>query len=178
MPIYTDTELIIERRYDPWRARLTVNGATHVLHCHHYLSLYTQLAEDCGMLDGAKLLAEVAEDAFYSMLAGYFQDHRITILGDRIALAEQYYAFSGLGRMKITAAGPDSGVVELESSHVDAGWLKKWGARAKPVNHVTRGYVAATFAAVFELPSRTWRVGERESIVSGAERSIFIAIRN
>src|SRR5579872_1825608 len=101
MPIYTDTELIIERRYDPWRARHTVNGVTHVLHCHHYIGLYTQLAEDCGMLDGRKLLAEVAEDAFYTMLAGYFKDHGITRLADRIALAEQYYAFSGLGKMKI-----------------------------------------------------------------------------
>jgi len=177
MPIYTDTELIIERRYDPWRARHTVNGVTHVLHCHHYMSLYTQLAEDCGMLDGPKLLAEVAEDAFYSMLAGYFKEHGITLLADKIALAEQYYAFSGLGQMKIAAAGPDSGVVELECSHVDAGWIKKWGQREKPVNHVTRGYVAATFAALFDLQPRAWRVGERESIVTGAKRSTFIAIR-
>jgi len=177
MPTYTSTELMIDRRYDSRQGRHTVNGVTHVLHCHHYLSLYTQLAEDCAMLDGRKLLAEVAEDSFYSMLTGYYHDHGIKSVADRIALAEQYYAFAGLGKMRVVAAGPDSGSVELEQSHVDEGWKKKWGGREKPVNHVTRGYVAALFAALFDLAPRSWNVRERESIVAGASRSAFVAVR-
>ena len=127
MTTYARTDLMIDRRYDARGARHTLNGVTHVLHCHHYLSLYTQLAEDCGMLDGPKLLAEVAEDSFHQFLSHYYRDHSISCAADRIALAEQYYAFTGLGRMKVLSAGPDAGVVELDHSHVDAGWEKKWG---------------------------------------------------
>jgi DNA-binding response OmpR family regulator len=34
-----------------------------VLHCHHYPTLYTQLAEDCGMLDGFGFLEELKQDS-------------------------------------------------------------------------------------------------------------------
>ena len=105
------TDLIIERRFDPIRCQHTVNGHVHVLHCHHYLSLYSQLAEDCGMLDARKLLTEVAEDTFYGVLAGYYREHNLEGVADRIAIAEQYYAFTGLGQMKVLAAGRDSGEV-------------------------------------------------------------------
>lgn len=177
MTAYTTTDLMIDRHYDARRGRHMLNGVTHVLHCHHYLSLYTQLAEDCGMLDGPKLLAEVAEDSFYRFLSTYYSEHQIHSLDDRIALAEQYYAFTGLGKMIIRSAGPDSGVVELEHSHVDAGWEKKWGRQQKPINHITRGYISALFAALFDAPPRTWTTREISAMITGADRSEFAVVR-
>jgi len=177
MTAYTKTDLMIDRRYDERRGRHTLNGITHVLHCHHYLSLYTQLAEDCAMLDGRRLLAEVAEDAFHPVLANYYREHSITATADRISLAEQYYAMAGLGKMNVVSVGPDSALVELLHSHVDAGWEKKWGRQEKPINHVTRGYIRALLAALFDLPSRTWDVRETASMVAGADRSEFVGVR-
>ena len=176
MAINNKTELVVERRYDPRLGRHTINGTVHVLHCHHYLTLYTQLAEDVGMLDGRKLLVEVSEDAFRPALAAFWNGQG-SGLADRIALAEQYYALAGLGKMRVVAAGEDLGRVELEHSHLDAGWLKKWGGRDKPVNHVTCGYLAALFAGLFGTPPRSWKVNEARSIVAGAERSVFVAVR-
>ena len=175
MTTYTTMDLTIDRRYDARRGRHTLNGVTHVLHCHHYLSLYTQLAEDCGMLDGPKLLAEVAEDSFCLFLSRYYREHRIDLLADRIALAEQYYAFTGLGKMIVLSAGPDSGVVELQHSHVDSGWQVKWGRQI--INHITRGYISALFAALFDTQPRTWDVRETSAMIAGADRSEFTAVR-
>lgn len=174
MAINRKTELIIDRRFDPNRCQHTINGRVHVLHCHHYLSLYTQLAEDCGMLDARKLLTEVAEDTFYEVLADYYREHGLESVADRITIAEQYYALTGLGQMRVLAAGRDSGEVELLHSHADGGWIKKWGKREKPVNYITCGYIAALFAAIFGLPSRSFAAMETASIVSGAERSEFV----
>ncbi len=176
MTVIKKTELELDHRFDPASCRHSLNGFTSVLHCHHYSALYTQLADDCGMLDGRKLLSECAEDSFFEVLSAYFKAKGMECIEDRIAIAEQYYAAVGLGGMKVVCAGLDSGKVELSHSHVDEGWMKKWGKRDKPVNFITQGYVAALFSAVFGRPPRTYRVDETEGIVTGAEKSTFTVV--
>jgi hypothetical protein len=177
MSITKRTELEIKRSFDRARGRHKVNGVTHVLHCHHYLTLYTQIAEDCGMLDGRKLLAEVCEDTFREVLSSNWRRQGLDSVAERIEVAEQYYCFTGMGLMKVRAAGPDHAEVELEISHVDAGWQKKWGARQQPANHFTCGYIAGMLAALFDSPPRSWKVQERSSILAGAGKSRFAAVR-
>lgn len=173
MTIFKKNDLVLDHQFDSKTCRHTVNGEVNVLHCHHYATLYTRLADDCGMLDGKKLLAEVAEDTFYEILANYFRENAITILKDRISIAEQYYAATGLGQMKVICAGSESGEVELIHSHVDEGWIKKWGQHDKPINFMTSGYIAGLFSAVFDRPLRSFTVTERESMVTGAAHSMF-----
>lgn len=170
------TELCIERKFDPIRCRHSVNGETYVLHCHHYVTLYTRLAEDCAMLDGKKLLREVTEDTIYEVLVKYYADHAIESVAERVAIAEQYYSFTGLGQMHVVCAGPDSAEVDLIHSHLDSGWIKKWGQRDKPVNHMSCGFVAGLLAAALGKSRRGFSVTEAASIVSGAERSRLIAV--
>jgi hypothetical protein len=177
MSITKRTELELARTFDRAEGRHSVNGVTHVLHCHHYLSLYTQLAEDCGMLDGRRLLAEVCEDTFREVLAGVWRDQGHRSVAERIEVAEQYYRFTGMGLMKVRAAGPDHAEVELEISHVDAGWHKKWGARPQPANYFTCGFIAGMLAGLFESPARSWKVSERQSILAGEDVSRFVAVR-
>jgi len=172
----TLTEIQQEHAFDLESCRHTLNGTTSVLHCHHYATLYSQLADDCGMLDGGKLLAECAEDTFYQELSSYFRKHEVFDLSDRIGLAENLYSACGLGKMKTTCAGSDSGEVELEHSHVDEGWIKKWGQRTRPVNFITQGFIAGMFDAVFGRATRSYCVSEVASIVSGSERSRFTVV--
>lgn len=173
MAIMKKTELVLEKRFDPKTCRHTLNGQEVVLHCHHYATLYLQLAEDCGMLDGKKLMHESAEDAFLDVLNSYNDQNCIDKLEDRISIAEQYFAACGLGKLKVLCAGPDSGEVVLEHSHVDEGWIKKWGKRKKAINFIASGYIAALFSATFEKRARTYSVNEIASIVTGDEVSKF-----
>jgi len=178
MAVFKKTEIQLEHKFDSKTCRHTLNGRVSVLHCHHYASLYSQLADDCGMLDGKKLLAEVTEDTFSAVLADYYEEYAICDVADRISIAEQYFAATGLGKMKVTCAGPESGAVVLEQSHVDLGWVKKWGQRDKPVNFIGCGYIAGMFAAVFGKSTRSFHVKETQSIVSGAEQSLFSVVAN
>lgn len=166
-----------ERSFDPRHCRHIIEGRVTVLHCHHYSTLYTQLADDCSLLDARGLLARAAAETFYPLLAAFQAKHGITAVADRIAAAERYYAFSGLGRLKVVAAGPDSGEAELERSHVDEGWIRKWGRRDKPVNFITQGFLAAVFAAVFDGRPEQYAVKEIASIVAGQPRSCFLIAR-
>jgi len=175
MATFAKTELLLDHKFDPVTCRHTMNGWCSVLHCHHYSALYTQLADDCGFMDAKKLLAEVSEDNFYTMLVSYFEDHNIEKVEDRISIAEQYYAAVGLGKLEVVFAGTESAEALLHHSHVDEGWKKKWGKRDKPVNFITCGYFAALLAATFDRSPRTFVVKETESIISGAERSRFEA---
>jgi len=162
--------------FEPRTCRHLVDGRTYVMHCHHYATLYTQLAEDCGMLDGKKLLAEVAEDTFYEVLLAYFRKHQLVSAADRFQAGEQYFWSTGMGNLKVVCAGPDYGEVDLPTSHLDAGWIKKWGPSEKPINHLTRGFIGALFAAAFDRPRRSYTVTETASIAAGAPQSRFVVV--
>jgi hypothetical protein len=172
----TETKLWMLHSFDKERCRHEINGLTAVLHCHHFASLTTQLANDCQLLDAKKLLAECAEDTFYKVLTNYYQQHDITKLDDRIRIAELYFSEVGLGKMRVKYAGPYSGEIILEHSHVDEGWLKKWGVFDKPVNYIGCGFASALFSAIYDRERRQYSAKELQSIACGADVSVIEVI--
>jgi len=176
MARYKKTQLVLDKVFDAKDCRHRIDGATVVLHCHHYATLYTQLAMDCSLIDAKALLSECSEDAWKSFLSSYYKTNAIALLTDRIAIGEQAYAAAGLGKMCVNSAGLDSGEVTLEHSHVDEGWIKKWGKNEEPVNLIGAGFITGFFAALFEKPVRSYIATEIQSIVSGAACSRFTVV--
>jgi hypothetical protein len=174
MATSTKNTLIFDHVFDKKTKRHYLNGHLSVFHCHHYSSLYSQLALDA---QETELLAESSEEAFYEILAGYFDKHNLTSIEERIDIAYQYYAAVGLGKMQVKYLGENSGEVELLASHVDSGWIKKWGEYDKPVNYIGAGYITAMFSAVLGEPKNTFKANEVQSIVMGAETSLFNVTR-
>lgn len=177
MAVQKQTDFEYQHHYDNLRKRHYINGVPYVLHCHHYTSLYLQLAEDATLFDGVGLIKATARDVFYEELTRAFERQGLTALADRIHVVESYWAFGGMGDLKLIQAGPVSGKAEMAHSHVDEGWLKKFGKRDKPVNYITQGYLEAAFAALFDLPAGSFETSELESLVSGAEKSVFSVLR-
>ena len=173
-----ETKLWMLRSFDKERCRHEINGLTSVLHCHHFAALTTQLANDCELLDAKALLAECAEDTFYKVLTGYYSQHGVKELAERIKIAEMYFAEVGLGKMRVKCAGPYSGEIILEHSHIDEGWLKKWGIFDKPVNYIGCGYATSVFSAIFDRDRREYSAKELQSIVCGAKVSIIEVVEN
>ena len=68
-------ELQIDIRIDPRTLRHYYNDHLMVVHCHHYSTLYTQLAMDAGE---TRLLQDVSEDMFYSVLSDYFKKNSLS----------------------------------------------------------------------------------------------------
>jgi hypothetical protein len=56
MTVEKKTEFEIDHKFDPIRNRHYMNGVCTVLHCHHYATLYTQLADDAEQFAGVRLL--------------------------------------------------------------------------------------------------------------------------
>lgn len=170
MSEFKRTTLVLDHKFDPQRKRHYLNDKLSVLHCHHYSTLYTQLALDAGETG---LLSDVSEDTFHDALKSYFAKHEVKDPYDRLDLACQYYAAVGLGKMKVDFLGDDAGQVTVAHSHVDEGWKKKWGEYDKPVNYIGAGFIAAMFAAVQDREPRTYQATEVSSIAMGADASVF-----
>lgn len=168
-------ELQLDHYFDPVKSRHYLNGELAVLHCHHYMSLYSQLADDISFVDGKKLMSGVTEETIYRVLKEYYCNNNITELRDKIMVAQEYYSVIGMGKMRILHVGEDSGSIELTHSHVDEGWIKKWGKREQPVNFFTWGYISAVFALLTGRNIGSYKVTEETSIVSGAPSSLFKA---
>jgi hypothetical protein len=170
MAQFKETTYIVDHKFDPATNRHYLNGNVSVLHCHHYTTLYTQLAIDAKETD---LLESVSEETFYTVLKDYYEEHKVSDIKEKIELACQYFAAVGIGKMEILFAGNFSGEVVLLRSHIDEGWIKKWGTYDKPVNYITAGFISALFDLLFDAPVGTYKVNERESIAMGAEKSVF-----
>jgi predicted hydrocarbon binding protein len=177
MAIEQLTEWVIDHKFDRKTCRHSTNGFDSVLHCHHYASLYCQLADDAQQFNGPELLRRSAELSFQEVLSSYFTEHQVKDLSDRIVLAEEYWKVCGFGTMKFDHVGELSAAAHMDHSHVDEGWMKKWGNRDKPVNFIGQGYIAAALSAIYDLPVGSYSVYETESIVTGADASRFSLVR-
>ena len=150
-----------------------LNGMCAVLHCHHYATLTTQLAMDAKHFNGENKLYETAEECFHRALNRYFQEHAVREANDKIAVAKDYWRIIGMGlvdfsyRNSVLAA-------KMDYSHIDEGWLKKWGKSDKPVNIITSGFIAAVASLVNDKPLGWYRVFETKSLVMGDEVSEFV----
>jgi len=174
MTYFKETVLELDHVFDKKSSRHYLNGAVSVFHCHHYTTLYTQLAMDA---QKTELLKDVSEESFYHLLVNYYETNGIDLIDERINIACQYYGAVGLGKMEVKFLGDDSGEVVVFSSHVDQGWIKKWGKHDAPVNYITAGYIQAVFSAVLDLPMGVFDAREIESIVMGAKESLFKVVK-
>jgi hypothetical protein len=149
-----------------------MNDFLTVLHCHHYLCLTTQTALQFKKLGGVEILMKTAADTIYPVLRDYIDKNQIYLPEDRLAVGAAYYAVMGLGKMEaqLTAGG---GEVKLFRSHIDQGWLSKWGRADMNLNYFTCGYISAMYSAATDSPLHSIKVREISSIVSGEKYSFF-----
>jgi predicted hydrocarbon binding protein len=166
-------ELKVDFSFDDRTYRHYMNGFLSVLHCHHYLCLTTKMAIEYNGIGGLKILQESIEDAVRPMFEKYFEENGVQPADSRLEVGSKYYGVMGLGQMSVSGSA-QGGEVTLSKSHIDQGWLKKWGSADKPVNYFTCGYISAMFGAAFEKPARSYQVVETESMAGGQKQCRFV----
>ncbi|MCK5795761.1 MAG: 4-vinyl reductase [Deltaproteobacteria bacterium] len=175
MAIVRENDIVYDHSFNEKTKRHKLNGTQTVLHCHHYMALYTQLAIDA---DETELFTTSSRESFRGMLENYFKSYNVEdSIAAKVNTACQYYSLVGLGKMSVKFLGTESGSVEISSSHIDEGWLRKWGKYDRPVNYISAGFIEALFESVLNLPANSFNAVEIESIVMGAEKSLFKVTR-
>lgn len=161
-----------EHAFDSERCLQYVNNESAVMHCHHYSAIFTKLALATPALNGAGNLFDAMEETAYLTLRRYFTVEEVTATAERRQIAEEYFQLAGLGlvALDLSVAG---GHASMRHSHVDEGWIKKWGQHPRPVNLIGQGYLAGAAAALFDQVIGSYAVKETQSLVMGAPRSEF-----
>lgn len=153
--------------------RQYLNGHPVVMHSHHYLALITKMAGELEDINGTGILRDVVEETMRVVFDDYIRKNGLTSAQDKCNVGREYFSVFGLGKMVITG-DEQGGEVRLVRSHLDEGWIMKWGNTDKPVNHFTCGYVAAMFGAAFDKPLKSYTVTEAASIAAGDSEGKFI----
>ncbi|PKN24657.1 MAG: hypothetical protein CVU65_11140 [Deltaproteobacteria bacterium HGW-Deltaproteobacteria-22] len=166
-----------EIKFDENTYRHHVDGVTMVMHCHHYMSLTVKLADAMEDMGAVKILRESAEDSIRELLEAYFKAHGISSSAERLNIGREMYSVLGLGKMEVFG-NDGGGEVKLVRSHVDEGWVQKFGKSSKFVNHFTCGYLAAMFAVSFSRAARTYNVYETASLAMGEPEGKIIVKAN
>ena len=167
--------LNVDFTFDQNTYRHFMDGVPSVLHCHHYLTLTEKVAQAFDSFGGTRILAECAEDSVRPLLDGGIVKNGITDPTAKLAAGAEYYAIMGMGLMTVRG-DVSGGEVTLTRSHVDQGWIKKFGPNPAPVNHFTCGYISAVFGAAFGKPARSYQVTEVASMVKGDPESRFVVV--
>ncbi|MCS7030327.1 MAG: hypothetical protein NZL92_02180 [Gloeomargarita sp. SKYG116] len=126
-------------------------GEPVIFHCHHYNLFLQQTIEDPDWIDGVGILRQSAQEIFFSLLQGAFQQLEVLRESERWRLARQLFSFLGFGQLEGDIS-PQGGELELRHSHYAEGWLGKYGEiinRQKPIDHLAVGYAAAAFDAIY-----------------------------
>lgn len=163
----------IVHTFDPSKKRHYLNDWNSVLHCHHYSTLFTQLAIDAEDLGGITNLVKAGENVFGKVLKDYYEKNGVDSVDDRVEIARQYWKTVGMGLIDITVTDESAASAKMDYSHLDEGWLKKWGGADRPINFFTQGFLAGALAAIFNKPLGSYRVEETKSLAKGDDVSQF-----
>jgi hypothetical protein len=167
-------ECPFEQSFDPIRKLQYINSDPSVMHCHHYSAIFTKLALELKDSGGTKYLTEAMEEASYIALRKVFITEALESTAERRSFVEQYYRLTGLGDLSIRDCSAAGGSITLRRSHMDEGWVKKYGKSSTPVNFVTVGFLAGAFAAIFNKHLRHFQVEETASMATGKTTGEFL----
>ncbi|MEN9216247.1 MAG: hypothetical protein Q6K90_02850 [Gloeomargarita sp. HHBFW_bins_162] len=126
-------------------------GEPVIFHCHHYNLFLQQTIEDPNWIDGVGILRTSAQEVFFSLLQGAFNQLEVVREQERWQVARQLFQFLGFGQLEGEVT-PQGAEVRLQHSHYAEGWLGKYGEtvhRQAPIDHLAVGYVAATLDALY-----------------------------
>ena len=164
--------LDIEFTFDEKTYRKRMNGFDVVGHSHNLLCLVIKMAEEYEEFDGIRIMAESVEDSVRPLFDDYVKRQGVSLGAARLQMAVEFYEIMGMGKME-SSGTEKGGEVTLTRSHLDEGWKMKFGNADHPVNHWTRGFIAAMFASAFDKPARSYQVKETASLAQGHPQSVF-----
>lgn len=165
-------QFAIEHHFDPVQKRHYLNNTLSVIHCHHYASLMVQLADDAKEWKAPEHMRSAFAEATYDMLLTAYQTQKVEAISDKILIAQDLFRYLGMGKITLDYTAKTA---EISISHVDEGWLSKWGPSEYPINFLGQGFIIAAFAAMSQTKITNWTVVETQSIVCGAKTSQFTA---
>ncbi|WP_127471388.1 hypothetical protein [Thiomicrorhabdus aquaedulcis] len=135
--------------FDEQHNALDIGGEAMVFHCHHYINYLQRSILDAHYIDSEPFLIGSAADAVY---------HQLTQLcagldeNQSKQMAQDVYKAFGYGLIDLSTLNAEGIELITYKSFFSKTWLMKFGKAIKPVDYYTRGYLAAVYAVIYQVP--------------------------
>ncbi len=150
-------------QFDFEHHRWVLGNEPMVFHCHHYNMYLQQTLLEAEYLQCEPLLVGAAVEVAYKQLTNLFAQHRIEDVSERKALAESIYRWAGFGTIDLEPLYENGGTVTTQNSHYVLGWNARNNSPAtRPICFFTAGWLAGALAAIYDLPSHSFRATEKK----------------
>ncbi len=138
------------------------------LHCHHFNCGLINAIEAIDYFDAIEIYINEAAKCFYE----YFKkiliiDNKKLSINKALMIAEDIYRFMGYGRIDLSKLITGYGTVISDSSYFVVGWFAIYGKRDKPVCYLTRGFIKAVIAVLFNKELSKINVTETQCMICG-----------
>lgn len=159
------------------RNAYVVNNEPGIFHCHHY-NCYLQacILDTSGYLPGIKteVLVNSAQEIAYPLFVGHFKENNISSIDARKSIVEDYFRFAGFGKISLAEINKHGGKSNTEYDHYGIGWKSKFEAKPEePVSFFTRGFLAGSVEAIYDLPTGSLDCLQNKCIAMGDNHSEF-----
>ncbi|MEA3513601.1 MAG: 4-vinyl reductase [Campylobacterota bacterium] len=134
-------------KYDELHNYLEIGGEAMIFHCHHYIINLQRTILDADYINSKLFLIGSAADAVY---------HQLTNLCDGLSIenskimAQDIYKTFGYGLIDLTNMDENGCELKSTKSFFSKTWELKFGKSKKPVDYYTSGFLAATYAVLYD----------------------------
>ncbi len=162
-----------KRSFDANECKHYLEDQYFVLHCHHYNTLTHRALTATPYIDGKAFIFRCVRDDFYENLSKVAQNKGLRSGADVLKMAQEFYAYTGLGQIDLGGLTASGGTVVSSHSHLATGYLNKWGPQSAPVDDFGRAFAAAVCAVAFGLNVQQCHAEQTHCIACGAKECIF-----
>ncbi len=136
------------------------------LHCHHFNCGLINAIEAIDYFDAIEIYINEAAKCFYEYFKNILTIKNYSV-NKALSIAQDIYRFMGYGRIDLSELINGYGTATSDSSYFVVGWFAIYGNRDKPVCYLTRGFIKAIVAAIFDIDINVVKVVETQCMICG-----------
>jgi hypothetical protein len=152
-------------------------GEPVIFHCHHYNTYLQAVIEDTAdYLNVYPILSEPAHEISFSQFSSFFSQKGLKV-EDRKKIVEDYFRYSGFGKIDLSNVTSSGGNVSTAHDHYGLGWKLKFGKRdanIPGVSFFTLGFIEGALEAIYDLPLGSCHGMQTKCLAKGDPQSEFV----
>ena len=137
---------INDYKFDEEHNCLEIAGEAMIFHCHHYVTNLQRTILDADYIDSSKFLIGSAADAVYHQLTNLCKGLSVE---ESKQMAQDIYKTFGYGLINLDCMDENGCELKTTKSFFSKTWFMKFEESKKPVDYYTSGFLAATYAVIY-----------------------------
>ncbi len=162
---------IHDYKFDEQHNCLFIGGEAMIFHCHHYITNLQRTILDAQYLDSNRFLIGSAADAIYYQLSNLCQG---LSLDESKQMAQDIYKIFGYGLIDLSCINENGCELRTTKSFFSKTWEMKFGKAANPVDYYTSGFLAATYAVLYNKELKDIEATQTTCMACGDEYNTHI----